>query len=57
VNNFEIDDLANLLLNLSAGVHPMHLQEDEIKLLQEKYGEDWLNELGYTEDWLKNNPA
>jgi hypothetical protein len=41
-----------LLLNLSAGLHPKDLQSDEIELLKGEFGEDWMNELGYTEKWL-----
>lgn len=55
--DFEIDDLTNLLLNLSAGVHPKNLTEDEVEILKNEYGEDWLNELGYTEEWLRTHPA
>lgn len=55
-NDIEIDDVTNLLLNMSAGLHPNHLQEDEIELLKNEYGEDWLNELGYTEAWLTSHP-
>lgn len=57
MNDFEIDDITNLLLNLSAGLHPKHLKEDEVEKLKNEYGDDWLNELGYSEEWLRNNPA
>ena len=55
MKNFEIDDVTNLLLNMFAGLHPKYLREDEVELLKSKYGEDWLKELGYTEEWLRNN--
>ena len=56
MKDFEIDEITNLLLNMSAGLHPKHLQEDEVELLKSEHGEDWLNNLGYTEEWLRNNP-
>lgn len=43
------DQLGNLLLNMSAGLLPEHLSEDELKLLEEAYGKHWFELLGYTE--------
>jgi len=47
------DEVTNLLLNMSAGLLPEHLQKDEINLLKIKYGEDWFKVLGYTEPEYK----
>ncbi len=45
----DIDDVTNLLLNMSGGLLPEDLSEEEVNMLKEKYGEDWFEELGYTE--------
>ena len=42
-------DLENLLLNMSGGLLPEHLQPDEIKALEDEYGTDWFTVLGYSE--------
>ena len=47
------DDLGNLLMNMSAGVLPENLCSDEIKLLEDKYGEDWFEKLSYFEPAYK----
>ncbi|NRF95133.1 hypothetical protein HQN89_30055 [Paenibacillus frigoriresistens] len=49
MKEIEIDEITNLLLNLSVGVHPNDLSDEEAGLLKAEYGEDWMNELGYTE--------
>jgi hypothetical protein len=41
--------LANLLLNMSDGLLPEYLSQDEVELLKEEYGENWFEELGYNE--------
>lgn len=42
-------DVNNLLLNMSGGLLPEHLQPDEVKALVEAHGDDWFEKLGYTE--------
>jgi hypothetical protein len=37
----------NLLLNMSAGLEPKDLTQEEVALLKHKFGEDWLFKLGY----------
>lgn len=50
-----IDYVSNLLLNMSAGLLPEHLSEDDVELLQkytdEKHGKnsDWFTIPGYWE--------
>lgn len=46
----QIDDVDNLLLNMKAGLLPKDLTESEVCLLEDRYGNDWFTELGYTED-------
>lgn len=46
-------EVSNLLLNMQGGLLPEHLQEDEVKLLEEKFGVNWFDELGYTEPKYK----
>ena len=53
---FEIEDpktledpVVNLLLNMSGGLLPEHLQPDEVELLRSKYGSNWFEELGYND--------
>ena len=46
----QIDDVDNLLLNMKAGLLPKDLTESEVRLLEDRYGNDWFTELGYTED-------
>jgi hypothetical protein len=48
-----IDDYANLILNMSGGLLPEDLIEDEVILLIEKDGEDWFEKLGYSEPKYK----
>lgn len=43
------NEVENLLMNMSGGLLPEHLQKDEIILLQNKYGPNWFEKLGYTE--------
>jgi len=35
------------------GLLPEHLSKEECKLLEEKYGENWFYELGYTDSDYK----
>lgn len=46
----QIDEVDNLLLNMKAGLLPKDLTESEVRLLEDRYGNDWFTELGYTED-------
>ena len=48
--NFDISDLDNLLLTMSAGLLPCQLDIDEVNLLKEVYGDNWFTELGYTDE-------
>jgi hypothetical protein len=43
----KIEDLDALLLNMKAGLLPKELTESEVKLLEERYGAGWFDELGY----------
>lgn len=49
-SNINISELDSLLLNMGAGLLPENLDVEEVKMLREVYGENWFNELGYTED-------
>lgn len=46
----EIDKVDKLLLNMSAGLLPVDLDKEEVNLLKERFGNNWFNELGYSED-------
>lgn len=48
-----ISEYENLLFNMSAGVLPEHLSQSEVEMLKEKHGENWFEELGYTETEYK----
>jgi hypothetical protein len=50
---FTFNELQNLLLNMSSGLLPENLTQNEIELLKEYYGENWFEELGYTEPEYK----
>ncbi len=39
----------NIVLNMSAGLLPKDLSENEIEILKNDYGEDWFHVLGYSE--------
>lgn len=45
--------IVNLLLNMSGGLLPEHLTEAEVNLLKDKFGEEWFEELGYSEPEYK----
>ena len=56
-DHIKIDDLTDLLLNLSGDLSIDDLQPDEIKLLEDKYGADWKKELEHVKNhflMLKN---
>lgn len=50
----ELSELDNLLLNMSAGLLPEHLSQNEINLIEQKYGTNWFYELGYNDTEYKN---
>lgn len=43
------DETNNLLLNMSGGLLPKDLSENEVKLLRDRFGPDWFTKLGYSE--------
>ena len=45
----DITPLVNLMLNLSGGLLPEHLTKEECKMLEEEFGKNWFEELGYFE--------
>jgi hypothetical protein len=45
----EIDDTTNLLLNMNGGLLPEDLSRREVKLLEERFGKNWFEELGYND--------
>ena len=50
----KIDPTINLLFNMASGLLPEHLSTKEIKMLEDKFGNDWFHELGYNETEYKN---
>jgi hypothetical protein len=44
-----MDYLTNLLLNMLSGLRPEELTEYDVQLLRERFGENWFEELGYSE--------
>ena len=49
-----VDSLLHITVQLRSGLHPVDLNEDEIKLLTEVHGEKWYEKWGYTEQDLKS---
>ena len=47
------DEVENLLMNISAGLLSESLCVSEIKLLKQKYGDNWFEKLGYSEPKYK----
>ena len=45
----EIDETTNLLLNMQGGLLPEYLTPREVKLLENEFGKNWFEKLGYTE--------
>ena len=45
--------LAYVVESLKSGLHPTDLDEDEINLLKEGYGEEWYKKWGYSEGDLE----
>lgn len=57
LNNIDLKDATNnLLLNMSGGLLPEHLSQNEINLLEQRFGKDWFHELGYNEEDGYKNP-
>ena len=55
--NIDLEDSTNnLLLNMTGGLLPEHLQPDEIVQLKTRFGANWFNELGYFEENGYVNP-
>lgn len=52
-NTIDFSELENLIMNMSGGLLPEYLNKDEVALLQEKYGEDWFEKMGYKEPKYK----
>lgn len=48
-----VNDIPNIIFNLSSGMLPTDLDGDEIDLLTLFYGKDWFEELGYSEPEYK----
>lgn len=48
-SKIQFTDLANLLLNMSAGLEPKDLSAEEVNLLEANFGEFWFQKLGYSE--------
>jgi hypothetical protein len=44
-----MDYLTNLLLNMLSGLRPEELTEYDVKLLRQRFGDNWFEELGYSE--------
>lgn len=52
--NYEFSEVENLLLNMSAGLLPENLSENEVNLLIDEYGANWFEVLGYnTQEYKK----
>lgn len=49
----KLDKTTNLLLNMSSGLLPENLTEEDVELLQKEYGVNWFEELGYTDKLYK----
>ena len=44
-----LNNIDNLLLNMSAGLLPVNLSLEECKLLTDNFGSNWFIELGYND--------
>ena len=56
VNNMPppmVEALAYVCESLKSGLHPSYLEENEIALLKEGFGEKWYERWNYTEEDLK----
>lgn len=45
----DINKFENLILNFLGGMKPQHLSEDEVDLLEENVGENWFEEMGFSD--------
>ena len=52
----KIPEYLNISLNMTAGLLPEHLTENEHKILVEQYGDNYFVALGYTEPEYKRCP-
>lgn len=53
VTKFKFSEAENIVLNMSAGLLPEFLTKKEVKVLEEAYGNNWFQELGYFEPHFK----
>ena len=51
-----INDVDNLLLNMSAGLLPVNINEEDCKLLNEYFSYNWFIELGYNDNEYERCP-
>jgi hypothetical protein len=51
-NNTLEEALAYIVEGLKSGLHPRHLDEDEIHLLRAAYGDEWYTKWNYTKEDL-----
>jgi hypothetical protein len=49
----KIDEVSNLLMNMSGGLLPEDLSKEEVELMASEYGDNWFEKLGYTEPRYK----
>lgn len=45
----KLNNLENLLLNMTSGLLPESLTKEEVQLLEDKYGRNWFTALGYND--------
>lgn len=58
LNTIDLNDKTNnILLNMSGGLLPVDLSQDEIDLLKERFGPEWFHKLGYKESEGYINPG
>lgn len=53
IETIKFDEAENLLLNMSGGLLPEYLSDDEVKVMIARYGENWFEDMGYTEPMYK----
>lgn len=51
----EITEVDNLIFNMASGLLPEDLTEHEVSLLRTMYGENWFENMGYTEPKYKKS--
>lgn len=52
----KLSEVENLLLNMSDSCLPYDLSDDQRKLLERRFGQDWFTKLGYKEPEYKRPP-